>query len=81
MLQNDGHAQLIHQRMVVRKYVPQSANPQICILTKFARFADLLQMWQFVDLQFADPIFFVTCGFADTILLAFVKFSKSAFNI
>jgi hypothetical protein len=35
----------------------QIANPQICGLTKFVTFADLLQVWQFADLQIANPIF------------------------
>ncbi len=35
----------------------QIAIPQICGLTKFVTFADLLQMWQFADLRFAYPIF------------------------
>ena len=38
----------------------QNATPQICRV-KFVRFADLLHMWHFADLRFADPIFFVTC--------------------
>jgi hypothetical protein len=33
---------------------PQIANPQICGLTKSVIFADLLQVWQFADLRFAD---------------------------
>ncbi len=36
---------------------PQIANPQICELTKFVKFVDLLQVWQFADLQIANPIF------------------------
>jgi hypothetical protein len=36
---------------------PQIANPQICGLTKFFTFAELLQMWKFADLRFAKPIF------------------------
>ncbi len=32
-------------------------NAQTCGITKFDRFADLPQVWQFVDLRFADPNF------------------------
>ncbi len=37
--------------------VPQIANPQICGLEFFVRFADLPQMWHFADSHFADPTF------------------------
>jgi hypothetical protein len=40
---------------------PQIANLQICGLTKFVTFADLLQVWQFVDLRFAKPNIFAIC--------------------
>ena len=57
-------------------------NPQICGLAKFFTFADLSHMWQFVDLGFADPIFFAICIFvicwpkfvADWKLLQIFKF-------
>jgi hypothetical protein len=39
------------QRWAVHKLVPQIANPQTFGLTKFVGFADLPQMWQFVDLR------------------------------
>ncbi len=41
-----------------RNLVHQTANPQICGLTKFVIFADLPHVWQFANLQFVDPIFF-----------------------
>ena len=41
-----------------RNLVHQTANPQICGLTKFVIFADLPHMWQFANLQFVDPVFF-----------------------
>jgi hypothetical protein len=34
---------------------------QICGLTKFVIFADLLHVWQFANLQFVDPILFGIC--------------------
>ena len=54
---------------------PQIANPQICGLTKFVTFADLPQMWQFADLQFAYPIFL---RFADPNFVVDLKLCKSA---
>jgi hypothetical protein len=54
---------------------PQIANPQICGLTKFVTFADLPQMWQFADLQFAYPIFL---RFADPNFFVDLKPCKSA---
>jgi hypothetical protein len=44
--------------MVGGPQVQQIANPQICGL----RIGDLPQMWQFLDLRFADPVFFAICG-------------------
>jgi hypothetical protein len=44
-----------------RNLVHQTANPQICGLTKFVIFADLPHVWQFANLQFVDPIFFAIC--------------------
>jgi hypothetical protein len=41
-----------------------SGNSQICGLTKFVTFADLPHVWQFADLQIADPIFFAIFKFA-----------------
>jgi hypothetical protein len=41
----------------------QNAHPQICGLQKFVRFAEFPHMWHISNLQFADPIFFVICGF------------------
>ncbi len=49
-------------------YLSSSSNPlkirKFKGLTKFVTFADLLRVWQFADLRFADPIFFAICGFA-----------------
>jgi hypothetical protein len=50
--------------LAVCKEVPQMANPQICGLQKFVRFAELQHMWQFTDWRLADPIPFSICGFA-----------------
>ncbi len=41
--------------------VHQTANPHICGFTTFVIFADLPHVWQFANLQFVDPIFFVIC--------------------
>ncbi len=41
--------------------VHQTANPQICGLTKFVIIADLPHVWQFANLQFVGPIFFAIC--------------------
>jgi hypothetical protein len=41
---------------------PQIANPQICGLTKFVTFADLLQMWQFCRFAICVPYIFAICG-------------------
>ncbi len=53
---------------------PQIANPQICGLTKFVTFADLLPMWKFADLRFANPLFL---QFADPNFFADLKLCKS----
>ncbi len=50
--------------------VHQTANPQICRLTKFVIFADLPHVWQFANLQFVDPIFL---RFADPHFFANLK--------
>jgi len=52
---------------------PQIANPQICGLTKFVTFADLLQMWQFADLR---TLHF--CDLRTQIFFAVLKLGKSA---
>jgi hypothetical protein len=60
-----------------RNLVHQTANPQICGLTKFVIFADLPHVWQFANLQFVDPIFFAICWstfFANLKLLQIRKF-------
>jgi hypothetical protein len=41
---------------------PQTANLQVCGF--FYRFADIPQVWHFVDFRFANHIFFAICGFS-----------------
>ncbi len=59
---------------------PQSSeNLHICELTQFVTFAGLRHVWQFADLQFADPIFFmwfVDFRFANLIFVADLKLSQ-----
>ncbi len=45
-------------------FLQASENPQIWGLTKFVTFADLPNVWQFVDLRLADSILFAIFGFA-----------------